>query len=1216
VALNLGDINFGLGVDTSRLDRSTQAIINFGDRVERACKQTAEGAAQAAAALRRQEAAALSALQKTLNLNQAIRNAGAPTALIDSNAQAFQRLQRSMTAGELGALSFQRAQTGLAASLANSRRALNDYNNMAKVLDGLQGQKSPFFSQSQGGSAHLLSMKRAIEGFKELPTAKVSKFTELMKDLSSAATLTSGPLSGLGARVTALTQIFTRSNLATAGFIVGVAGIGYALFKASQGAVDTAIKLNVIQQRFTQMTGSSTEAALQLEHLRQVADKSGTSFLLVAEQFSKFQAAAAGSNLTSTEIAQTFDQVVQAAGGMHLSTQALESVLLALEQMMSKGVVSAEELRKQLGNALPGAFETAAKSMNLTTAEFDKLLKTGSVMTDEFLLKFAPAMLKAMNIDPDRKVQSLQSDLVRLGNSAIDVFIAFDKTFGTSRIFSVGVQALTGSLDLLAVSMDKIIAIAGAGAGALLTLLAPRLWQAAALGILAVRIAILSLSQTIATAGSIALAFSTLLGGPLVGALLRVGLALAGAYVGYRLFSSGAQTATDKAKELTTQLEEYLKARESLDKGNAGTTDTLLQRSAATIEGLRNEVAEINRLANAYQRSADAAKALGDVDTFSTFQTDANNLRAKAAETQKTLDALTAKYPLLLAELKEIQSVENAIADTTTDRAREAIEKIEREISANNRLGAAMRKSEEAGIRMRGILEDLKEQQQAGDALKDAGVGPERIAKALKDLEGSRASVVAGEIAQKFREIGREAGQITAVAKVMSENGELGEAFATTLEQEQAITNATRTLRLEMLAWTATEVQAASAVMELENALREQLAAQRALIAISAERDISRLEAEVNVMQKAATAGVLSSGALQALNREFSNQDAIRSHTEAVIRATNSQDAGAEAARRMADALKARDYLASSEALANVNLQITRLNLELATIPQGADAVGRLRAGFQIEDEIQAVTDMLVGMGYSLEFATGKAGELGTALHKVSDANNRLDGTRELLRGLGQIGENAFDKLIDGGSNFMDILTDLFNDITKLILKLMLVNPLLNQLTGATGTSALPTLSANLFGGGQGGFGALAGLGSLLGIGGGAASAAGDAFASMGGIDAALASGLKMGGAWSNGIRYAAKGMVLGGPTMFGSSGGPIMGGELGKNSEGLLPLKRMSDGNLGVISEPPGRSSRDVNVTNVWNIQTPNVGSFGYSQKQMEAQGQSAAFRVAQRLG
>jgi len=61
---------------------------------------------------------------------------------------------------------------------------------------------------------------------------------------------------------------------------------------------------------------------------------------------------------------------------------------------VAKGKVSMEELRGQLGERMPGAFQAAAKAMGVTTAELDKLVSSGKVTAEELLPKMAEEMEK------------------------------------------------------------------------------------------------------------------------------------------------------------------------------------------------------------------------------------------------------------------------------------------------------------------------------------------------------------------------------------------------------------------------------------------------------------------------------------------------------------------------------------------------------------------------------------------------------------------------------------------------------------------------------------------------------------------------------------------------------------------------------------------------------------------------------------------------------
>lgn len=86
------------------------------------------------------------------------------------------------------------------------------------------------------------------------------------------------------------------------------------------------------------------------------------------------------------------DNVSLAGKALGNTSEDIKGMLLAVSQMASKGKVSMEELRQQLGERLPIAFSLGAKAMGKTEQEFSKLVEDGKVLSSEFLPKFNQAI--------------------------------------------------------------------------------------------------------------------------------------------------------------------------------------------------------------------------------------------------------------------------------------------------------------------------------------------------------------------------------------------------------------------------------------------------------------------------------------------------------------------------------------------------------------------------------------------------------------------------------------------------------------------------------------------------------------------------------------------------------------------------------------------------------------------------------------------------------
>lgn len=138
--------------------------------------------------------------------------------------------------------------------------------------------------------------------------------------------------------------------------------------------------------------GGTKEAREQFKFLERETKRLSLGFMATAGSYQKFLAASSTSNLTMKEQQDIFLGVAEAASALRLTDMETERSLKAIEQMVSKGKVSSEELRQQLGDSLPGAVPYGAKAMGLSTKEFDKLLGTGKIMSEEFLPKFAKVL--------------------------------------------------------------------------------------------------------------------------------------------------------------------------------------------------------------------------------------------------------------------------------------------------------------------------------------------------------------------------------------------------------------------------------------------------------------------------------------------------------------------------------------------------------------------------------------------------------------------------------------------------------------------------------------------------------------------------------------------------------------------------------------------------------------------------------------------------------
>lgn len=185
---------------------------------------------------------------------------------------------------------------------------------------------------------------------------------------------------------------------------------------AVKSIVDATVKLDTLQRSMTALAGSEEGGKSQLSYLRQEAERLGQSFETIADSYKNLFAAGVGAGWSATDIQNVFSSVLEAGTVLGSSKQQIGGALLALEQMISKGKVSMEELRRQLGNALPGAMQIGAKAMGVTSEQFQEMLKNG-LESEMFVKRFAQTLHQEYGQKSVLASKSLRAELERLGNA-------------------------------------------------------------------------------------------------------------------------------------------------------------------------------------------------------------------------------------------------------------------------------------------------------------------------------------------------------------------------------------------------------------------------------------------------------------------------------------------------------------------------------------------------------------------------------------------------------------------------------------------------------------------------------------------------------------------------------------------------------------------------------------------------------------------------------
>lgn len=229
---------------------------------------------------------------------------------------------------------------------------------------------------------------------------------------------------------------------------LGFAGLNLSNFvsKLIEVARTTARAITALKN----VSGTAGKLADNLKFVNDMAGKYGLEINALISNYAKFAASAQISGMALKDQRAVFESVSRSVTAFGLSADEANGVFLALSQMMSKGKISSEELRLQMGERLPVALQAMAKAAGTTVAGLDKLLKQGKLMSADILPKFADALNEMIpNVDTD----TMEGSINRLSNA----FTKFTQSTGIQDKYKSLIEGVTTLVQVAGENIKNII---------------------------------------------------------------------------------------------------------------------------------------------------------------------------------------------------------------------------------------------------------------------------------------------------------------------------------------------------------------------------------------------------------------------------------------------------------------------------------------------------------------------------------------------------------------------------------------------------------------------------------------------------------------------------------------------------------------------------------------------------------------------------------------
>ncbi len=183
--------------------------------------------------------------------------------------------------------------------------------------------------------------------------------------------------------------------------------------------VAAAAQMESMREGLRAVSGSAEQAGRDMDFVRTVANRVGADVVQVGQAYLGLAAATKGTAVEGEPTRAVFEAVATSMGKAGKSAAETQNALVALAQMASKGTVSMEELRGQLGEALPGALQAAANGLGITTQDLIKLVENGEIAASDLF----PALTKGLNdlYGGAPAAQTLSQEIANIKNAFVEM---------------------------------------------------------------------------------------------------------------------------------------------------------------------------------------------------------------------------------------------------------------------------------------------------------------------------------------------------------------------------------------------------------------------------------------------------------------------------------------------------------------------------------------------------------------------------------------------------------------------------------------------------------------------------------------------------------------------------------------------------------------------------------------------------------------------------
>lgn len=897
-------------------------------------------------------------------------------------------------------------------------------------LDKLNTITTRVQSVSQQASKVHSNMSRTTQK----ATTAMEAFNKSSQDLTKSVQVALGPLSGVAARITAMTALFNRNSFAAAALIGTITGLGVATKKLTRFAIETEVELFRMEAVVQSLGERAAFTTKQLEGMAQTLTRDTLASVSEARE-------------AVTTLA-TFDNIAP-----EVFEKAIKSAYAFADVMGGQLAASVRQVGVLLEDPIRNMEMLRRRGIQFTRSERDKiqaLMETGRVMEAqnmtlqkfEIFMAQSEAKAKGLAGQLDRTGQLINNffqDVARQGNvlggvasqitkvnDALERLLTRDQFIeGWGRVFAFAANAVSAALRMLSENIEALSAIA---VPILITMSVTAVtallrFSATIVGlgkhVMALRNVMFGLGLMFsAIAGPAAMA-SVIAMGALAGKIAMVAAVIGGVIIGYNLFIRKSAEASEQTRAFAREVDELSNLLLQIPTEFKVTFETNLENIAAE---MRRLLRERDKVEARIQEIRDRQTGLvGDAPWKALDFIMGREGVGELTERLKVLDGL-------IEQQTDVWERWGVAASEAIEAARHGVSSIEFALNNLNQLEAqflpdiAQLKKQEATLStLNYILGQIQEKTSIGLAFIDAEWDEEAVLRLIAAVEAGRQTAERAadswkRLSNSFQDLQFDIEGATNQLLGLEQGLRISPA---TMRQFEELTSGERSMLAGMGITPQTLTEQQQKLSDINDLAREMTRIQQESMT-EAERINAQYENTIRLI-----------GNMTHLTQE--QRDVLRE-----IADTNIYE-------KMVEPL--RD-------LEKQNQEQIKLN---GALRKGEIAYRRMRDEIEITNKVEQ--ERLRVMQMQMPNAEEHIKQFETQLRLMAKLreeydllNEELNKYKAFAQDLGSVIANSFEDAIVAGNGLRDVLQGLLDDILRITTRVLITKPLETALIGAIGS--------------------------------------------------------------------------------------------------------------------------------------------------------------------